>query len=126
MNPIEKIQFEKEYKSSPKAWTDIHAGGLFFCVPYEEIVKFHKGGKVEITKRVIENFRPCWGQRQIDKINNFKLIGTYKLSGREYVECTFEGLSMIGLPLEINYNIIAFHCSGFKDSQYGTTYKLSN
>ncbi|MEZ4957994.1 MAG: hypothetical protein R2825_30830 [Saprospiraceae bacterium] len=127
MNPIEKIQFEKEYKSSPRASTDLHAGGIFFCVPYEEIIKFWKEGKVELTRRVIERFRPMDGQSEIEEINNFKLVGTYELTDRKYIECKFEDWSMIGLPLEVNQNILTFHChqkaNGF---QFGNAYKLSN
>jgi len=95
MNPIAKIQFDKAYKSGPKASTDLHAGGIFFCVPYEEIITFFENGKVEIKRRVIEYFRPMDGQSEIDEINNFKLVGTYKLSDRKYIECTFNNLSMI-------------------------------
>lgn len=127
MNPLEKIHFEKEYKSSPMASTDMHAGGIFFCVPYEEIIKFWENGKVELTRRVIEYFRPMDGQPEIDEINNFKLIGTYGLSDRNYIECKFEGFSMTGLPLEINPNILVFHCyrnvNGF---QFGNAFKLSH
>ena len=127
MNPIDKIQFERAYKSGPKASTDIHAGGIFFCVLYEEIIKFWKNGRVELTKKVIENFRPMDGQSEMDEIDNFKLIGTYKLSDRAYIECNFEDFSMIGLPLEINKDILTFHCyhqaNGY---QFGNAFKLSN
>lgn len=126
MNPIQNIQFEREYKSSPMASTDLHAGGIFFCVPYEEIIKFGKGGKVELTKKVIENFRPMDGQSEIDKINNFKLIGTYQLSSRKYIECKFEDFSMIGLPLKKNQNILTFHCYHKSSGhQFGRAFQLT-
>ncbi len=89
MNPIEKIAFEKEYKSGPKASTDVHAGGIFFCVPYEDKIKFRKDGKVELTKTVIEYYRPMDGQFEVDHINNYRLVGTYSLSKNKYIECTF-------------------------------------
>jgi len=126
MNPIDHLQFEREYKSSPKASTDIHAGGIFFCVPYEDIIIFFENGNVELRKRVIENFRPMGGQSQIDKINNFKLMGTYELSDRNYIECTFENYSMTGLPLKINPTIIAFHCyHKINGHQFGNAFKLT-
>ena len=127
MNPIEKLQFEIEYKSSPMASTDLHAGGIFFCVPYEEIIKFWKDGTVELTRSVIEKFRPMDGQSDIDEINSFKLIGTYELSDRRYIECKFEGFSMIGLPLDINPNILTFHCyQKANGHQFGNAFKLFN
>lgn len=126
MNPIEKIQFGKAYKSSPKAFTDLHAGGLFFCVPYEEIITFFQDGKVELKRSVIETFRPMDGPSEIDAINNFNRKGTFKLSDRKYIVCEFEDFSMVGLPLDINQDILAFHCY-FKLSgqQMGSAFKLS-
>jgi hypothetical protein len=127
MNPIEKIKFDKEYKSSPKASTDLHAGGIFFCVPYEEIITFYKDGKVEIKRSVIENFRPMDGQSEIDEINDFKLKGTYELSSKKYIKCKFEDFSMIGLPLEINQDILTFHCHRKTNGQqFGNAFRLSN
>lgn len=127
MNPIEKIQFNKEYISGPKASTDIHAGGIFFCVPYYEIITFFENGTVEITKRVIENFRPMNGQSEIDKINNFKWSGTYELTDRNYIECKFANFSMLGLPLKINEDILAFHCYRVTSGlQFGNVFKLSD
>lgn len=127
MNPIEKLQFEIEYKSSPMASTDLHAGGIFFCVPYEEIIKFWKDGTVELTRSVIEKFRPMDGQSDIDEINSFKLIGTYELSDRRYIECKFENFTMTGLPLEINQNILVFHCHlKANNYQFGRAFKRSN
>ena len=126
MNPIDKIQLNKEYKSGPHASTDLHAGGIFFCVPYEDIITFFENGKVEIKKRVIETFRPMDGQYDIDAINHFKLTGTYELSDRGYINCTFEGFTMVGLPLEINQDILVFHCyHKIKGQQFGNAFKRS-
>ena len=125
INPINIIQFDKVYKSSPKASTDLHAGGVFFCVPYEEMIKFSKRGKVVITRKVIETFRPMDGQHEIDQINNFKLKGKYTSSSGNYIRCNFDNFTMIGLPLELNHNILTFHCH-CKNSgrQFGEAYKL--
>jgi len=127
MNPIEKIHYERAYKSAPKAKTELHAGGIFFCVPYEEVIKFWKNGKVELTKRVIESFRPMEGQSEIDEINNFKLVGTYELSDRAYIACKFDEFMMIGLPLEQNPNTLTFHCFNKTNGhQFGNAYTLTS
>lgn len=109
MNPIEKIQFGKEYVSGPKATTDLHVGGIFFCILYEEVLIFHENGDIELTKRVIERFRPMDGQ-DVDRINNFQLNGKFFLSDRNYIVCEFPELKMTGLPLEKHPNMIAFDC----------------
>ncbi|WP_353481150.1 hypothetical protein [Haliscomenobacter sp.] len=125
MNPLEKIKLGKPYKSGPRASTDLHAGGIFFCTPYEEIITFFEDGVVEISSSVIEFFRPMDGQAEIDKINEFKLVGNYLLPAREYIECQFENLVMVGLPLNENPEILTFHCSSKTAShQYSAAYKL--
>lgn len=126
MNVIEAIQFEKEYQSGPQASTDLHAGGIFFCVPYREIMIFFQDGSVVFKKKVIENFRPMDGQLEIDEINNFYMKGTYQLSSKKYIRCEFENLVMVGLALEINRDILTFHCY-FKSGgpQKGKAFQLA-
>jgi len=124
-NPLELIQFGKAYKSGPKASTDLHAGGIFFCVPYEEILTFSQDGTLELIKRVIENFRPFDGQQEIDAINNFKIKGTYRLSDRKYIQCEFENYTMTGLPLQNNPDILAFHCYYTGRQGLGKAFALS-
>lgn len=125
MNPIEKIKLGKPYESGPRADTDLHAGGIFFCTPYVEIITFFENGVVEISSSVIEYFRPMDGQYEIDKINAFKLIGKYKLSDREYIECQFENLTMIGLPLNKHPEILAFRCYYKSENQhFSSAYRL--
>ena len=109
MNPIEKIQFEKEYVSGAKASTDLHAGSIFFCIPYKEILIFYENGNVELKRRIIERFRPMDGQ-DVDRINNYRLEGKFSVSSRNYIICEFEELKMTGLPLKEHPNMIAFHC----------------
>ena len=127
MNPIQKIQFGKAYISAPKAATDIHAGGIFFCTPYEDIITFFEDGTVEIRRSVIENFRPMDGREEIDRLNNYRKWGQYRLNDRNYIECIFDDFSMIGLPLNEHPGIIAFH-THFKSGGYeiGQAFKLVN
>ncbi len=126
INPIDKIQLGKKYKSSPQASTELHAGGIFFCIPYEEILIFYEFGKVELTREVIEYFRPMDGDAEIAEFNNFKAVGTVQLSDRNYIECEFEEFTMIGLPLKKNEDILTFHCYGkINVVEAGKAYKLS-
>lgn len=122
--PLEHLELEKEYKTL-KTNTDLHAGGIFFCIPYEESIIFYKNGKVEIKQRVIENFRPM-DQQDLDRINNVRIIGTYRLNLRNYIECDFENFDLTGLPLSENKDIICFHTYDNRTNQPGSSiYKLS-
>lgn len=125
MNILDKLQLGKEYLSGPQAMTDLHAGGIFFCVPYLECVIFRENAIVEITRRVIERFRPMDGQTEIDHINNKQLIGKYSISDRNYLVCTFENLYMIGLPLIENPQMLAFNCCQKRgNNQFSMVYTL--
>ncbi len=63
------------------------------------------------------------GQSEIDRINHSERLGEYCLSDRGYLKCTFEGLTMTGLPLEKHPEILTFHCSTSSgDYAYGSAY----
>ncbi|HGG58030.1 MAG TPA: hypothetical protein ENK31_09575 [Nannocystis exedens] len=110
-NASDGIEFGAEYISGPKASTDLHAGGIFFCTPYHEILTFSADGRVCLRRRVIEFFRPMNGQSEIDSIEQFEMIGEYHLNSRGYIECTFDRLTMVGLPLNEHPEILTFHCT---------------
>ncbi|MFC0777659.1 hypothetical protein [Flavobacterium sp. HJSW_4] len=46
-----KIEINKKYLPGLRADTDLHAGGLFFCIIYQNQLEFFENGKVELTKR---------------------------------------------------------------------------
>lgn len=50
-NELMKIEINKKYQSSLIANTDLHAGGLFFCIIYQNQLEFFTNGKVELTKK---------------------------------------------------------------------------
>lgn len=123
MNAIDSIKLGEEYISGPKALTDLHAGGLFFCTPYYEVLTFFANGNVSLRTRVIEFFRPMDGQSEIDRINQSETIGTYCTNDRGYIKCIFERITMLGLPLEQHPEILTFHCStNSGDYAYGSAY----
>lgn len=122
MNPISKLQFGTPYIASPQASTELHAGGIFFCIPYEERITFFEDGRVELRRKVIEDFRPMDNQ-DVDAINDFFLKGSYRLSGRRYILCEFGKRTMTGLPLNDNPDILAFHVHEWSQ---GIAYKISD
>ena len=111
MNPIDQLKMEAEYVCGPLITTEFHAGGVFFCVPYEQIIRFSADGTLILFRRVIERFRPMDGQAEIDATNNFRKEGKYMLTDRNYIKCTIENITMIGLPLYENPHILAFDCT---------------
>jgi hypothetical protein len=103
------LEFEKKYLSSLIANTDLHAGGLFFCILYQNCLQFFENGKVELTKKVVDAFRPM-DQNDIRHLENYKIIGRYSFNDRGYLVCEFKDifLTFTGLPTEKDLTIIPF------------------
>ena len=103
------LKIKNKYTSGPLASTDLHAGGIFFCTPYVEHIEFLDNGKVELTRSVIEDFRPMNGAEDAESYNSFQLKGNYLINSRGYLTCEFDGWSFTGLPLDKNPSMISFH-----------------
>jgi hypothetical protein len=105
-----KIDFDRKYLSSMIANTELHAGGLFFCIIYQNCLQFFENGKVELTKKIIDAFRPM-DENDVRHLENYKVIGNYSLNDRGYLVCEFEDLFLTytGISTEKSTNIIPFH-----------------
>lgn len=104
-----KVEVNKKYLSSLVATTDLHAGGLFFCILYQNCLEFFENGKVELSKKVIDAFRPM-DENDVKHLENYRIIGDYSFSDRGYLICEFEDLFLkfTGLATEKDPTIIPF------------------
>lgn len=132
-NPLDRIVLNAEYVAGPILSTDFVAGGVFICVPYEVILIFRPNNAAELKKRIVENFRPL--DNEEEEIGNFHLEGSYDLTDRNYICCSFQKhifvresdrfeeklmeFQLIGLPLKQNPHILAL------DSPWKTGFVLS-
>ena len=103
-----KIELNKKYLSGLKAHTDLHAGGLFFCIIYQNCLEFFESGEVAFTKKLIDAFKPM-DAHDVSAIENYNMIGEYFFNDKGYLECKFEFLELTGLPTEKDQSIIPFH-----------------
>ena len=116
----------KKYQSGLIANTDLHAGGLFFCIIYQNQLEFFENGKVELTKKVVEALRPM-DENDVEHLQNFKIVGDYSFNDRGYLVCKFEDLfwTFTGLSSEIDSSIIAFNIYDSRlQNKWGEVYKL--
>lgn len=116
----------KKYQSGLIANTDLHAGGLFFCIIYQNQLEFFENGKVELTKKVVEALRPM-DENDVKHLQNFKIVGDYSFNDRGYLVCKFEDLfwTFTGLSSEIDSSIIAFNIYDSRlQNKWGEVYKL--
>lgn len=88
------IEIDKIYQSEWIANTDLHGGGLFFCIIYANCLTFKKNGQVVLTKKIIDPFRPM-DDYDVKFIENYKCIGKYYQNDRAYIICDFEDISVI-------------------------------
>lgn len=103
------LEFNKKYLSSLIANTDLHSGGLFFCILYQNCLEFFENGKVELSKKVIDAFRPM-DENDIRHLENYNIIGKYSFNDRGYLVCEFEDLSLkfTGVATEKDSTTIPF------------------
>jgi hypothetical protein len=104
-----RVEFNKKYLSSLIANAELHAGGLFFCILYQNCLEFFSDGKVELTKKIVDAFRPM-DESDIKHLENYQITGNYSFNDRGYLVCEFEDLFLefTGIATEKNSTIIPF------------------
>lgn len=104
------LELNKKYLTGPIANTDLHAGGLFFCIIYQNCLEFSDNGNVTLTKKIMDAFRPM-DENDVRHLENYRITGKYHLNERGYLICDFEDLLLqyTGLPTEKNPSVIPFH-----------------
>lgn len=104
---LTRLVFDAPYCSGPLAWTDLHAGGVFFCVVYRECLQFRAGGVVRRWCEVLDEARPF--DDEPEQLRAAGGDGRYWINDRGYLVCTFPDLELTGLPCEQMPDLIAFH-----------------
>lgn len=120
---LQQLTLDVTYRTGPLAKTDLHAGGLFFCVIYRECLQFGAGGRVRRWCEVLDDSRPL--DDEADKLRELNHVGTYCVNDRGYLECMFPNmfpnLKLTGLPSERTPELLAFHAYR---SQPGVSFSL--
>lgn len=118
------MKIEKTYKSELIANTDLHAGGVFFCIIYVNCLSFKKNGEVVLTRKVTNALRPM-DSADINQIENYKSIGMYHEDSNGYLICDFSEISvtLTGMPTTKSANMIVFHAFDKRlNKQWGELY----
>lgn len=94
------------YATGPLATTDLHAGGIFFCVVYRERLHFQGAGEVRRWCEVIDDGRPF--DDEATRLRATDMMGRYEVDGEKIV-CRFPGLEMTGAICRRTPELLAFH-----------------
>jgi hypothetical protein len=110
MQPVlGQIQYDHPYCAGPLAWTDLHAGGVFFCVVYEELIQFRRDGTVRRWRTIMDDSRQL--DDEAEQLLRIAPAGHYRVNDRGYLECVFAEAVLIGLPCENDPDLLAFYVS---------------
>lgn len=118
-NAVELVELNARYATGPMARTDLHAGGIFFCVVYCECLMFAPDGRVRRWCEVIDESRPFDNEHKALEATN--IVGNYRLNSHGYLECRFVDLELTGLPCERDRRLLAFY--GWRP-EYGTHFSI--
>lgn len=121
------MKTDQKYLSERIVDTDVHAGGLFFCVIYQNCLEFRADGKVLLTKQLVNAFRPM-DPADIKRLENYRVTGQYSVNERGYLVCDFGEifLQYTGMEMESG-KLIPFHVFDRRLSkQWGEIYTLSD
>jgi hypothetical protein len=106
-NASKQLALDVPYRTGPLAWTDLHAGGLFFCVVYRECLRFSANGRVRRWCEVIDESRPL--DDEPERLRATDQVASYRFNEYRYLECAFPDLELTGLPCEQAPELLAFH-----------------
>jgi hypothetical protein len=104
---LEHLIFDVPYRSGLDAWTDLLAGGLFFCVVFRECLAFGTDGRVRRWREVVDENRAL--DNEGEEMRAGRSEGTYSVNERGYLVCSFTDSEMTGLPCQHDSTALVFH-----------------
>ena len=123
MHPLlQALAFDTPYRCGPQATTDLHAGGVFFCVVYAELLEFRRNGTVRRRCEVAEGARPL--DDDDDDLRRVNESGSYRVNSRGYLEVSLPDRDLTGLLWPSAPELLAFHV--YRPSsgvQFGQVYR---
>ncbi len=126
LHQISRMKIDKNYQSELIVSTDLHAGGIFFCVIYVNCLSFQENGEVVLTKKVKNALRPM-DPNDVKQIENYKSIGVYHRDQNGYWICDFPEIfiSLTGVPTTDKADVIVFHAFDKRlNKQWGELYTV--
>ena len=115
-----------KYSTGLIADTDLHAGGVFFCLIYKKTLVFSDNGVVRFSRELVDPFRPM-DDSEVEVFQNDRHEGKYFLNNNQNVECHFEdiGLELTGRPTKKDPEVLAFHAYNKQGNrEWGEVYVL--
>ena len=110
--------------TDPISTSELHAGGIFFSIIYEESLKFELDSSVTLNRKVIDEFRPM-DKADVDMIENTHLSGRLVTNSRGYLEIEFEDFRFIGAKVDSQVDMYSFNIwNKLSKSSYSRIYYM--
>lgn len=106
-NALDMLTMDKPYRTGAMASTDLHGGGVFFCIVYAECLQFSSNSQVRRWCEVIDDSRPFDNEGQ--EMREFSEVGSFQINDRGYLTCEFPSLLLTGLPCRDAKGLLAFN-----------------
>ena len=98
------------FVTGPSATSDLHAGGVFFCVIYRRELTFHPNRLADLNFHVLDNWRPSGGE--VQDLNSKSCSGKVTSNSRGYIEISFPNMQFTGCECDNLSRHLAFHIFG--------------
>lgn len=119
-----QLTFGRPYATGPFARTDLHAGGIFFCVVYRDCIEFSDNGDARRWAEVMDGSRPF--DNEVEEIRNDTETGAWHVNELGYIVCEFKSRTLTGLPCTEAKELIAFNGYRVLDKRsFGVVYALT-
>lgn len=107
MELMDMVLFDRTYRTGPQATTELHAGGIFFHVLYEECLQFRADGQVRHWFEVMDGSCPLDDEAQ--QMSEVDETGTCAINQRGYLTCKLADFSYTGKPFGGRPGLLAFN-----------------
>lgn len=109
LDRLQKLCDLSPFVTGPSAQTELHAGGVFFCVLYRRELIFHSNDRVDLNYSLLDNWRPLADEA---KYLTGSTSGKLRSNSRDYIEIVFPGMTFTGLECENLHGHLSFHVFG--------------
>lgn len=98
------------FVTGPEATTDLHAGGIFFCVLYQRELTFHSNRDVSLNYRILDNWRPL--DDEVQCLSSRSKRGKASVDSKGNLTIAFPDMTFTGAECDNLPGHIAFYVHG--------------
>ena len=111
------MEIGRRYVSADQVRTELHAGGLFFGLVYVQEIHVQSEGKIILTRKIVDGYRPMDGKQELSDINNFERTTVYTTNARGYIIFEVDGVHRTGTFTNDQKELFLIYCWSTKTKE---------